>query len=246
VKLGVLGTGDVARKRPPQLGAKQATRSCSGRATQPRRPSTSPFAASRKRSPRATSSSTRRAARRPSTRSRRSAQTCSPARRSSTWPTPSACDALFDPFDGDAEVVALACDCVYVAVELADAHDAVEGRGVAVVVEDEVAVGRPVADVSAGGVVSFARPVERQLAGKRRGLLDAVVVAEGERQRQLSGEIACGGVFVEPRDEPRIAEGDADRRALRGAGVLVIGARVRGRGRRARLGGGCSLVAVLV
>jgi hypothetical protein len=47
--------------------------------------------------------------------------------------------------------------------------------------------------------VSFGRPVERQLAGKRSGLFDVVVVAEGERQRQLTGEIACRGVVVQPR-----------------------------------------------
>ena len=78
--------------------------------------------------------------------------------------------------------------------------------GVVVVVEDEVAVGRPVADVSGGGIVPFGRAVERQLAGKRRGLLDVVVVAEGERQRQLGGEIACRGVVVQPRGELRVAE----------------------------------------
>ena len=60
-------------------------------------------------------------------------------------------------FDRDAEVVALALDWVHLAVELADAHDAVEERGVAVVVEDEVAAGRPVADVSGGGIVPFGR-----------------------------------------------------------------------------------------
>ena len=60
-------------------------------------------------------------------------------------------------FDRDAEVVALALDWVHLAVELADAHDAVEERGVAVVVEDEVAAGHPVADVSGGGIVSFGR-----------------------------------------------------------------------------------------
>jgi hypothetical protein len=132
------------------------------------------------------------------------------------------------PFDRDAEVVALALERVDVAVELADAHDAVEERGVAVVVEDQVAVGRPVAEVSSGGIVPFGRTVERQLAGKRRGLLDVVVVPEGERQRQLSGEIACGGVVVQPRGELGIAEPDPDRRAVRGAGVLAGGATAEG------------------
>ena len=37
--------------------------------------------------------------------------------------------------------------------------------GGVVVVEDEVAVGRPVADVSGGGIVPCGRAVERQLAG---------------------------------------------------------------------------------
>ena len=100
----------------------------------------------------------------------------------------------------------MALERVHVAVELADAHDAVEVRGVAVVVEDEVATGRPVTDVSGGGIVPVGRTVERQLPGKGRGLLDVVVVAEGERQRQLSGEIACRGVFVQPRRELRVAE----------------------------------------
>jgi hypothetical protein len=61
------------------------------------------------------------------------------------------------PFDRDGEVLALALDRVRLAVELADPDDAVEERGVAVVVEDEVAVGRPVADVSGGGIVPFGR-----------------------------------------------------------------------------------------
>src|SRR5215216_3427568 len=99
-------------------------------------------------------------------------------------------------FDRDAEVAALALDRAHPAVELADAHDAVEERGVAVVVEDQVATGRPVAEVSGGGIVPFWRTLQRQLAGKRRGLLDAVVVAEGERQWQLSGERTRRGVFV--------------------------------------------------
>ena len=106
--------------------------------------------------------------------------------------------ALFRPLDSGAEVVALALDRFQVAVELADPDDAVEERGVAVVVEDEVAVGRPVADVSGGGIVPFGRALERQLAGKRSGLFDVVVVAEGERQRQLSGEIARRGVVMQP------------------------------------------------
>ena len=88
---------------------------------------------------------------------------------------------------------------LHVAVELADAHDAVEVRCVVVVVEDEVATRCPVADVSGGGIVPGGRAVERQLAGKRRGLLHVVVVAEGERQRQLRGEIARRGVVVQPR-----------------------------------------------
>jgi hypothetical protein len=71
--------------------------------------------------------------------------------------------------------------------------------------------------------VPFGRTLERQLAGKRRGLLDVVVVAEGERQRQLSGEITCGRVVGQPGGELRIAERDPERRAVRGAGVLVEG-----------------------
>src|SRR5437773_4840854 len=94
------------------------------------------------------------------------------------------------PLDRDGEVLALALDRVHRAVELADPDDAVEERGVAVVVEDQVAAWRPVADVSGGGIVPLGRALERQLAGKRSGLLDVVVVAEGERQRQLGGEIA--------------------------------------------------------
>jgi len=85
------------------------------------------------------------------------------------------------PFDGDAEILALPLDCVHVAVELADPDDPVEERGLAVVVEDEVAAWRPVPDVSGGGIVPFGRAVERQLARERSGLLDVVVVAEGER-----------------------------------------------------------------
>src|SRR5512132_3470442 len=79
------------------------------------------------------------------------------------------------PFDRDGEVLALALDRVRLAVELADPDDAVEERGVAVVVEDQVAAGRPVADVAGGGIVPFGRPVERQLVGKRSGLLDVAV-----------------------------------------------------------------------
>src|SRR5215217_3890405 len=80
----------------------------------------------------------------------------------------------FRAFVRDAEVTALALDRVHLAVEFADAHDAVEERGVAVVVEDQVATGRPIADVSGGGIVPFGRTLERQLAGKRSGLLDVV------------------------------------------------------------------------
>src|SRR5205809_5519117 len=71
------------------------------------------------------------------------------------------------PFDRDGEVLALALDGVHVAVEFADPADAVEEWGVAVVVEDEVAVGRPVADVAGGVIVAFGRALERQLAAKR-------------------------------------------------------------------------------
>src|SRR5215218_3919921 len=132
-----------------------------------------------------------------------------------------ASDASFHAFDCDAEVVALALDRVHLAVEFADPHDAVEERGVAVVVEDQVTVGPPVADVYGGGIVPFGRTLQRQLAGKRSGLLAVVVVAEGERQRELSGEIARGSVVVQPSGEHRIAEGDPNWRALRGVGVLV-------------------------
>src|ERR671912_570093 len=145
-------------------------------------------------------------------------------------------------FDPDGEVLALALDRVQLAVELADPDDTVEERGVAVVVEHQVAAWRPVADVSGGGIVPFGRALERQLAGKRSGLLDAVVVAEAERQRQLTGQIACRGVVVQPRGELRIAEGDPNRRALRGAGLLVIGGWARGAG----LGSAGRLVSVLV
>src|SRR3712207_4776685 len=141
-------------------------------------------------------------------------------------PPASLCGSL-RAFDCDAEGVSLALDRVHLAVEFADPHDAVEERGVAVVVEDQVTVGRPVADVSGGGIVPFGRTLERQLAGKRSGLLDVVVVAEGERQRQLSGEIARRGVVVQPSGELRIAEGDPNWRTLRGVGVLVAGGRAR-------------------
>src|SRR4028118_1778823 len=99
-----------------------------------------------------------------------------------------------------------------------------------------------------GGSGPFGRALQRQLVGKRRGLLDVVVVAEGERQRQLGGEIARRGVVVQPGDELRIAEGDPDRRALRGVGVLVAGgwARTWRRIRGARPGGAVGPVAVLV
>ena len=60
-----------------------------------------------------------------------------------------ACEASFRAFDRDAEVAALALERVDLAVEIADVHDAVEERGVAVVVEDQVAVGRPVDDLPA-------------------------------------------------------------------------------------------------
>jgi hypothetical protein len=97
---------------------------------------------------------------------------CSPAGRDDHARTVGR--ALFIPFDRNAEVLALALDRVHVAVELADPDDPVEERGVAVVVEDEVAAWRPVPDVSGGGVVPFGRAVERQFARKRRGLLDVV------------------------------------------------------------------------
>src|SRR5215207_4603329 len=159
-----------------------------------------------------------------------------------------ASDASFRAFDCDAEVVALALDRVHLAVEFADPHDAVEERGVAVVVEDQVTVGPPVADVYGGGIVPFGRTLERQLAGKRSGLLDVVVVAEGERPRQLSDEIARRSVVVQPSSELRVAEGDPDWRALRGVGVLVAGgrARTRRRIRGARSGSAGGLVTVLV
>jgi hypothetical protein len=70
---------------------------------------------------------------------------------------PTACVALSSPYNREAEVVALALERVHVAVELAGPDDAVEERGVAVVVEDQVAVGRPGADVSGGGIVPFGR-----------------------------------------------------------------------------------------
>ena len=134
---------------------------------------------------------------------------------------------LLGSFDRDAEVLALALDRV--AVELADRDDAGEERGVAVVVEDQVAGGRPVADVSCGGIVSFGRTLDRQLSGKRRGFFDAVVVTDGERQRQLSREIARRGVVVQPRSELRIADGDPNRRAgralafwSRDAGLVLV------------------------
>src|SRR5215213_8279989 len=150
-------------------------------------------------------------------------------------------------FDCDAEVVALALDRVHLAVEFADPHDAVPEPDVAVV-EDEVAVWGPVVDVSDHRVVSLGRTLERQLAGKRGDLFHVVEVAEGERQRQLSGEIARRGVVVQPSGELRIAEGDPNWRALRGVGVLVAGGRARTwrRSRSARSGSAGGLVAVLV
>src|SRR5918994_2779864 len=89
-----------------------------------------------------------------------------------------ASDASFRAFDCDAEVVALALDRVHLAVEFADPHDAVPEPDVAVV-EDEVAVWGPVADVSDYRVVSLGHTVEQQLAGKRGDLLHVVEVAEG-------------------------------------------------------------------
>ena len=106
-----------------------------------------------------------------------------------------------------------------VAVELTDVHDAVEVGGSVVVVEDQVAVGRPVADVSGGGVVTVGRAVERQLTGEGSGLFGVVVVAEGEGQWQLVGEIARGGVVGEPAGELRVAEGDPYRCAVPVAGA---------------------------
>src|SRR5215213_4133460 len=106
--------------------------------------------------------------------------------------------ASIGPFDGDVEVVALALERVHAPVELPEAHDAVEVGGVVVVVEDQVAAGRPVADVP-GGCRARAR-------GEGSGLLDAVVVAEAEGERQLVGEIVRGGVVGEPAGEVRVAE----------------------------------------
>jgi hypothetical protein len=65
------------------------------------------------------------------------------------------------------------------------------------VVEDEVAIWGPIADVSDHRVVSLRRTVERHLAGKRSDLFHVVEVAKGERQRQLTGEIACGRAVVQ-------------------------------------------------
>src|SRR5215218_3009468 len=158
-----------------------------------------------------------------------------------------ASDTSFRAFDCDTEVVALALNRVHLAVEFADPHDAVPEPDVAVV-EDEVAVWGPVADVSDYRVVSLRRTVERQLAGKRGDLFYVVEVAEGERQRQPSGEIARRGVVVQPSSEHRIAEGDPNRRDRRGVGVLVAGGRSRTwrRSRSARSGSAGGLVAVLV
>jgi hypothetical protein len=120
-------------------------------------------------------------------------------------------------------------------LELADAHDAAEVRRLVVVVEDEVATGCVVADISGGGIVAFGRAVGPERPRQRRGLLDAVVIADGGRQRELAGEFARGRVVVQPRAKAGVAEHDADWRAGLGAGVL------RGRGagaRRRRRGAG--------
>jgi hypothetical protein len=119
--------------------------------------------------------------------------------------------ASADPFDRDVEVVALAPERLQIAVELTDGHDAVEVGGVVVVVDDQVAAGCPVADVFRGRVVPVGCTLERELDGKRSRLLGGVVVAEGEREWELGGEIACRGVVGEPAGEPRLAEADADR-----------------------------------
>src|SRR3954453_520142 len=148
--------------------------------------------------------------------------------------------------DRDTRTVGEPSDCVQVAIELADAHDAAEVRRLVVVVEDKVATGRVVADVSGGGIVAFGRAVGHERPRQRRGLLDAVVISDGERQRELAGEFARGRVVVQPRAETGVAEHDEDWRAGLAAGVLCgrgAGVRRRRRGVRLRSAGG--LVTVL-
>src|SRR3954470_10586182 len=66
--------------------------------------------------------------------------------------------------DRGLDVTAPARERLDVAVDLADSHNALEGRSVVVVVEDEIAVGRPVADVPGGRNMRLGRAVQRQLA----------------------------------------------------------------------------------
>ena len=84
--------------------------------------------------------------------------------RSCSWLDP---DAIFGPFDRDGEVLALALDRVHLAVELADPDDAVEERGVAVVVEDRRRRAPSSRCRRRRDRLPFGRALERQLAGKR-------------------------------------------------------------------------------
>src|SRR5918995_1780038 len=74
----------------------------------------------------------------------------------------------------------------------------------------EVAVRREVPEVARDRVMSVRCTFGGQLVREGRGLLNAVVVAERERQRELGGEVARGGVVVQPRGELCVAEGDAE------------------------------------
>ena len=137
------------------------------------------------------------------------------------------------------ELVVLARERVEVAVESADADDAGELGRCVVVVEHQIATRREVPEVARDGIMCVRGAFGGQPVRERRGLLDAVVVAEPERQRKLGGELARGGVVVEPRDELGVAEGDAELRRIRGVagrrGIVVPRRRLR---LRLRLGGG--------
>src|SRR3954451_1598916 len=93
-------------------------------------------------------------------------------------------------------------------------------------------------------------PVGAPSSGSSRGS-DAVFSTllwsrKREGQRELRAEIACRGVVEQPPGELGVAERDPNRRAVRGAGVLLSGGRTRRRGRSPRIGGAGGLLGVLV
>ena len=84
-------------------------------------------------------------------------------------------------------------DQLHRGVESADANDAIPVADVAVV-EHQVGRGCVVADIADVWVGSCWYAVHRQPPRKCRNLLDLVEVFEGQGQRQLGGEVACGCV----------------------------------------------------